>query len=480
MRCTDKLINIVESVSVPSVSQLLDSKLQYRLLEILIAALSAQPSQCSFELIRRSYDAMLESCAKSQQFWAGFKTSAEVRDVTREMLLMDPRLVVRRSIAKLISSKSIYSHGPSGVRAIDFAEMFWPIVWGLLPSAVAEPSRCEDVLNLCQQLLEKLVEADSPTVDLPACLFECGSLLMKHTSTEDIAHPERIDLIAHGLIRVLFQGVRFMGSKGEKLRLSSTFPKRVLTRHLFPPENRDGPLVPQALLHPASRNMLYEFILALTKSDHSSLIGLLHSLDRLTTYRVTEDEEPYLYELPQLFDRSKAVRSPCGYAGLRNLSNTCYLNSLFTQLFMNVGFRRFMLNVPVPNFEAHHLLGETQSLFAALQDSRRRFVDPQLCVSQIVTYDETALDIHNQMDVDEFYNLLFDRWEAQMPLESAKKTLRSFYGGHLVQQVKSKECEHISERIEPFSAIQCDIKGKLNLEESLQAYVDGEIMEGGK
>jgi ubiquitin carboxyl-terminal hydrolase 34 len=29
------------------------------------------------------------------------------------------------------------------------------------------------------------------------------------------------------------------------------------------------------------------------------------------------------------------------------------------------------------------------------------------------------------------------------------------------------------------SAIQCDIKGKASLEERLQAYVDGEIMEGG-
>ena len=461
-------------------SQLLDSKLLHRLLEIFIAALSAQPSQGSLELIRRTYDAMLESCAKSQQFWSGFKTSAEVRDVTKKILLTDPRLIVRRNIAKLISSKSIYSHGPSGVRAIDVAEMFWPIVWELLPQAVAEPSRCEDVLNLCIQLLEKLVEADSPNVDLPACLVDCGQLLMKHTPTEDIAHPERVDPIAHGLIRVLFHGVRFMGGKGEKIRFPPNFPKRLLARHLFPPEDMDGPLVPQAVLYPTSRNMLYEFIFVLLKSDPSPLVGLLRHLDSLTTYRMAEDEEPYLYELPQLFDRAKAVRSPCGYAGLRNLSNTCYLNSLFTQLFMNVGFRRFMLNVPVPKFEEHNLLGETQSLFAALQDSRRRFVDPQLCVSQIVTYDETPLDIHNQMDVDEFYNLLFDRWEAQMPLDNSKKTLRSFYGGHLVQQVKSKECEHISERIEPFSAIQCDIKGKLNLEESLQAYVDGEIMEGGK
>ncbi len=116
---------------------------------------------------------------------------------------------------------------------------------------------------------------------------------------------------------------------------------------------------------------------------------------------------------------------------------------------------------------------------AFLQDSIRRYVDPQDCVASIKTYDDTPIDIHNQMDVDEFYNLLFDRWEGQLLSADAKRTFRSFYGGQLVQQVRSQECEHVSERLEPFSAIQCDIKGKTSLQESLQAYVDGEIMQGG-
>ena len=90
------------------------------------------------------------------------------------------------------------------------------------------------------------------------------------------------------------------------------------------------------------------------------------------------------------------------------------------------------------------------------------------------------IDIHNQMDVEEFYSLLFDRLESQSMTESERKKLRSIYGGQLVQQIKSKECEHVSERLEPFSAIQCDINGKKTLQESLQAYVDGEVLEGGK
>ena len=126
------------------------------------------------------------------------------------------------------------------------------------------------------------------------------------------------------------------------------------------------------------------------------------------------------------------------------------------------------------------LLSETQSLFSYMQNSLKRFVDPVDLAGSIRTYEETNIDVSIQMDVDEFYNLLFDRWESQILAPEAKRRFRSFYGGQLVQQVKSKECPHISERLEPFSAIQCDIKGKNCLQDSLQAYVDGEVMEGGK
>jgi ubiquitin carboxyl-terminal hydrolase 34 len=189
--------------------------------------------------------------------------------------------------------------------------------------------------------------------------------------------------------------------------------------------------------------------------------------------------DAYEYDLPLQFERLKAIRAPCGYVGLKNLSNTCYLNSLFSQLFMNTAFRAFMLQARArPTEPSQNLLLQTQNLFSHLQNSIRRFVDPAECVATIRTYEDAQIDIHNQMDVDEFYNLLFDRWESQFVSSDAKAAFRSFYGGQLVQQVTSRECNHVSERLEPFSAIQCDIKGKSNLQESLQAYVDGEIMEG--
>ena len=123
-------------------------------------------------------------------------------------------------------------------------------------------------------------------------------------------------------------------------------------------------------------------------------------------------------------------------------------------------------------------MAETQTLFAGMQETFHRALDADNFVGSIKNYDGTSIDIHNQMDVDEFYNLLFDRWEAQLMGAGEKQTLRRFYGGQLVQQIKSQECEHISERLETFSAIQCEIKGISCLKESLQAYVDGELMDG--
>jgi ubiquitin carboxyl-terminal hydrolase 34 len=139
-----------------------------------------------------------------------------------------------------------------------------------------------------------------------------------------------------------------------------------------------------------------------------------------------------------------------------------------------------MLQVSVTEPEtSQKLLAETKKIFGNMQETWCKYVDPEGAVGTIRTYDNEPIDVTIQMDVDEFYNLLFDRWEAQILNPEDKKSFRAFYGGQLVQQIKSKECEHISERLEPFSAIQCEIKGKANLEESLQAYVEGEIMQGG-
>ncbi|KAJ2985180.1 hypothetical protein NUW58_g5673 [Xylaria curta] len=468
-----------ESIESQLLSELLTPELHDRLITILRSGARAESSKISVDLVHRCFEALLECCAKSDQFWTMFRGQTVVGEVTQTLLLSDDRPFVRKSIAKLINTRSLYDGSRSGVLAIDFAELFWPIILQLLPQASLKPHKCEELFGLASNIIRKLIDSKSSILDLRLCVRRCGDLLLSHTSTEDIAHPEIIDKVAYGLISLLRQGIGQITATMESSELPANFSKKLFVKHLFPPEDDGGPLVPRTILHPSSRHMLYDIIYMLAKDSQSQTITILQHLNYLITHEVEESGmDSYKYELPQAFERANAIRSICGYSGLRNLSNTCYLNSLFTQLFMNIGFRRFILNARIGSSHDQQLLSETQALFANLQDSRRRFIDPQTCVDQITTYEELPIDIHNQMDVDEFFNLLFDRWEAQFTIDSEKRALRSVYGGQLVQQVKSKECEHISERIEPFSAIQCDIKGKSSLEESLQAYVDGEIMEG--
>ena len=146
---------------------------------------------------------------------------------------------------------------------------------------------------------------------------------------------------------------------------------------------------------------------------------------------------------------------------------------------MNLEFRQFLFQTNIVEEPSQRLVIELSKVFSYMQNHVGKFVDPSSAVECIRTYDNEQIDVSIQMDVDEFFNLLFDRLEAQILTPEARKTFRSFYGGQLVQQIKSKECEHISERLEPFSAIQCEIKGKLGLEDSLKAYVEGEVMQGG-
>jgi ubiquitin carboxyl-terminal hydrolase 34 len=464
------------SEDLPMIDDFLTRSLHERLTALLSEASAADHSQYAVEVTNRALRALLECCSLSKNFWERFCKSSLNKKLIEALLLGDDRAVVRKGTAQLIRDKCSFTQTRSSTTALQFSEKFWSLLFDLLPKAVHQPVRSEEVFTLLLFLMDILFRANSPELSVETCLKLYIELALIHTSTESLTSPDGVDFVAHGLLRLLYYGVKHF-SERESIQFPPNLGRKLFYKHLFPRLDYDE-VRTQVLLTHGNRKLVYEILSLLMRNSRDQQRQMLYCLSSIVPYHTDYDGSPYFYDLPQGFDRMRAIKTPGVHAGLRNLSNTCYLNSLFTQLFMNVHFRRFILQVPSKGRSHPNLLNSTQTLFAELQDSLRRSIDPAHCVALINNYEETPIDIHTQMDVDEFFNLLFDRWESVMPNARTKSDLRSIYGGQLVQQVKSKECEHISERIEPFSAIQCDIKGISSLQESLQAYVDGEPMEG--
>ncbi|KAI9773606.1 MAG: hypothetical protein M1840_006880 [Geoglossum simile] len=451
------------------------------LVERLVTLLNAAKSLESWSyaespaLAWQCFSAIIEASIHSAAFWDLFTRRSDIPGLIKELVLDDPRLSLRKCVAERMSHVCKVLPNFSKVNEEEFASFFWEILHRIIPEAKHNPQNSEQLFQASLAVFRSVGEFSRDRLDLEGYMTEWGGLLVTHNHQEFVGR-ETWDFIVSGLTKLLLYCLQLAKSQKKPFN-AGNLAKEVFSAHLFPDLSpRDSssttPVVERVpVLHSPTRQEICKLLLLLCQDTVS--------------YRKTLDlvadvvPEGFSYELAWSFDRSKYIRSPTGYVGLRNLSNTCYLNSLFTQLFMNLPFRGFMLDAAIADAEgSQKLLYETKRLFAYMQNSWTKWIEPRDVAGAIRTYENEHIDVTVQMDVDEFYNLLFDRWEGQILSPEAKKRFRSFYGGQLVQQVKSKECPHISEREEPFSAIQCDIKGKSTLEESLKAYVEGEIMEG--
>lgn len=482
----DSLVMFLKEPILPtSIETLLNGTLLQRLLELLNCAKSVVTSHNSVHLTWRCMEVILEGCLYNPALWSSFKSHLASSSLLQELLLEDSRQIIRKSVAKQIMAKCTFNPTLARVSTTEFSVAFWPMIVDLILQANQHTQRCEELFNLALALFKRIAETSLEFINLEDVARQWTSLLLYGQGSKDNAgRLEGLDTLIQGLANLCYTATSFAKASQQTLACSDMGVK-LFRKHLFPDLSADDiadldrAIVPNfPCLNPTTRHVISETIFHLVKDDEEEYKDVLLHLSALVPYEITE-LGPYVYELPFLFERGKSIRSPTGYVGLRNLSNTCYLNSLFTQLFMNIPFREFMLNATVADpGGSQKLLAETQNLFSYMQNSLRRFVDPSNLAGSIRTYDEAGIDVTVQMDVDEFYNLLFDRWEGQILATDSKMRFRSFFGGQLVQQVKSKECPHISERLEDFSAIQCEIKGKTSLQESLQAYVDGEILAG--
>ncbi|KAK2743058.1 hypothetical protein FQN57_005014 [Myotisia sp. PD_48] len=441
-------------------------------------------------LVSGAFATLVEASMHDSQVWNTLKNNTPIQDLLSKLLLSQPKQSIRKEIAEILfticgtsplqkqywknlSATDIRaSGGLSTPIGVDMVSTLWTSLSSLLPRTVEYPRLSQEFFEVSLVIFQTVAKLSPNDMPYTEYLRTWGENLCNYRSKEFVGR-EQIDHVLLGfgyLIKMCLE----LADSDTITAGTRNFMETLFTTFMFPhlsldSEERIPPKIP--VMSTIVRQEFYN-ILALLCRNPDNCAYMLECLEDVIPYEHT-------YDVNWVYDRTKTIRAPEGYAGLRNLSNTCYLNSLFTQLFMNVDFRKFMLEVEVSeDDESQMLLSETKKVFSYLQDTWQKSVDTSGAVDCIRTHDNEPIDINIQMDVDEFYSLLFERWESQIKSAEEKKQFKSFYGGQLVQQIKSKECEHISERFESFSAIQCDIKGNATLEDSLRAYVEGEILQG--
>ncbi|KAF2819471.1 hypothetical protein CC86DRAFT_335799 [Ophiobolus disseminans] len=421
------------------------------------------------------YATILEASLHSRVVWTAFTCHPDSQRMHQSLLLGQAFQSIRQHVGRKIASMcggDLPSTCP--VTKAETASHFWSIISAILPKTVEYSAQSQQFFETAEHVFRANDEYDRNEKYLRSLLSQWGTILLEHEHTETPGREET-DYLVLGLTKLLLCCILSIKSFKKPVNAGALMAQ-VFEKYLFvisdQAEGRSANANHLPILESHTRQELYDLMLGLAE-DRATYDTLLQLAGEIET------EQALTVLTWTLVDRSTEIRSSTGYVGLFNPRALCYMNSLLTQLFMNMNFRQFMLSAEVREARgAQRLLFETQRLFSQMQNLYHRAADPRPFAACVKDAEKYPIDITIQMDADEFYNLLFDQLEAQLLKRDQKQRFRSFYGGQTLNQIKSKECEHVSERAEPFFAVQCDVKGNINLQESLQAYVQGDAMEG--
>jgi len=163
------------------------------------------------------------------------------------------------------------------------------------------------------------------------------------------------------------------------------------------------------------------------------------------------------------------------FVGLRNLGNTCYMNSLFQILYNIELFRDSILKCSC-NDPQNNSLYELKKLFFSLQYLDIQYYSPDTFPKN---FEGNPLKINEQMDIDEFFALLMDKLESRLKGTNNENIIKYIFQGKQNDNLNFGEsCPHKRTNINNFYSIQLQIKDKKDIYESLDTLIQGETMDG--
>ncbi|OEL16203.1 Ubiquitin carboxyl-terminal hydrolase 23 [Dichanthelium oligosanthes] len=151
-------------------------------------------------------------------------------------------------------------------------------------------------------------------------------------------------------------------------------------------------------------------------------------------------------------------------AGLQNLGNTCYLNSVL------------------------QCLTYTEPFAAYLQSGKHKSSCKCCCYCQLVGISRSFRNSRQEDAHELMVNLLESMHKCCLPSgvpsesQSAydKSLVHKIFGGRLRSQVKCTRCSHCSNKFDPFLDLSLDIAKATTLVRALQNFTEEELLDGGQ